>query len=106
MIDGRVKMKAEAKSLRFLGESNKLSVPFFQRRYVWDEENWGELVENLENSEVTPFLGSLILKEQSGNEFSVIDGQQRLTALLAAIHGIKVKDKTYHERNIKISFNP
>ena len=81
MIDGRVKMKAEAKSLRFLGESNKLSVPFFQRRYVWDEENWGELVENLENSEVTPFLGSLILKEQSGNEFSVIDGQQRLTTI-------------------------
>ena len=74
-------MKAEAKSLRFLGESNKLSVPFFQRRYVWTEDNWIELIESIENTEVTPFLGSLILKEQSGNEFSVIDGQQRLTTI-------------------------
>ena len=77
----RLKMKAEAKSLRFLGESNKLSVPFFQRRYVWTEDNWIELIESIENTEVTPFLGSLILKEQSGNEFSVIDGQQRLTTI-------------------------
>ena len=36
----------------------------------------------------------------------VIDGQQRLTALLAAIEGVKVKDKNYKERNVRISFNP
>ena len=36
----------------------------------------------------------------------VIDGQQRLTALLAAILGIQIKDKNYNERFIKISFNP
>lgn len=74
-------MKAEAKSLRFLGESNKLSVPFFQRHYVWSKENWEELLNSLEGTDVTPFLGSLILKELSGNEFSVIDGQQRLTTV-------------------------
>lgn len=74
-------MKAEAKSLRFLGESNKLSVPFFQRHYVWSKENWEELLNGLENTDVTPFLGSLILKELSGNEFSIIDGQQRLTTV-------------------------
>lgn len=36
----------------------------------------------------------------------VIDGQQRLTALLASMCGIKVKDKNYTERMIRISFNP
>lgn len=36
----------------------------------------------------------------------VIDGQQRLTALLGAIYGIKVKDKDYNEKNIRISYNP
>lgn len=36
----------------------------------------------------------------------VIDGQQRLTALLAAIYGVTIKDKNYNERTIKISFNP
>ena len=74
-------MKAEAKSLRFLGESNKLSVPFFQRHYVWSEGNWEELLSSLESTDITPFLGSLILKELSGNEFSIIDGQQRLTTV-------------------------
>ncbi len=74
-------MKAEAKSLRFLGESNKLSVPFFQRHYVWTKGNWEELLNSLESTDITPFLGSLILKELSGNEFSIIDGQQRLTTI-------------------------
>ena len=36
----------------------------------------------------------------------VIDGQQRLTALLAAIKGIEVKDKNYKYRSIRISYNP
>lgn len=74
-------MKAEAKSLRFLGESNKLSVPFFQRHYVWTKGNWEELLNSLESTDITPFLGSLILKELCGNEFSIIDGQQRLTTI-------------------------
>jgi len=36
----------------------------------------------------------------------VIDGQQRLTALLAAMEGVAIKDKNYKERTIKIAFNP
>ena len=36
----------------------------------------------------------------------VIDGQQRLTALLAAMYGVTIKDKNYKERKIRISFNP
>jgi len=78
-------MKAEAKSLRFLGESpQKLTIPFFQRHYVWKKENWEELLESLEGLEVKPFLGSIILKMTnsiSPSEASIIDGQQRLTTL-------------------------
>lgn len=81
-------MKAEAKSLKFLGESphdQKLVVPFFQRRYIWDESNWKELYETLDNSEVKPYLGSIILKESNIvngiSESIIIDGQQRLTTL-------------------------
>lgn len=36
----------------------------------------------------------------------VIDGQQRLTALVAAMYGVKVKDKNYSEHEIRISYNP
>ena len=36
----------------------------------------------------------------------VIDGQQRLTALVAAMYAVKVKDKNFVDREIKISYNP
>lgn len=74
-------MKAEDKSLRFLGEEKQLTVPFFQRRYVWTEENWAELLQSFEDTTVKPFLGSIILKELSSKESSVVDGQQRLTTI-------------------------
>ena len=79
------KMRAEAKSLRFLGESpQKLSIPFFQRGYVWGEANWEELLNSLKGEASKPFLGSIIIKKvdcDNPTEAQVIDGQQRLTTL-------------------------
>ncbi len=78
-------MKAEAKSLRFLGEDpRKLEVPFFQRQYVWRKENWEELITNLIETDGAPFLGSIIIKltnDRNPSRGLIIDGQQRLTTL-------------------------
>lgn len=78
-------MIAEAKSLRFLGEGKKLTVPFFQRTYVWNKNNWEELLNSFDNIDTTPFLGSMILKNitspLSPDEKMIIDGQQRLTTI-------------------------
>lgn len=78
-------MIAEAKSLRFLGEGKKLTVPFFQRTYVWDEDNWEELLNSFDNIDTKPFLGSMILKNITKvlgpEEKMIIDGQQRLTTI-------------------------
>lgn len=78
-------MEAKAKSLRFLGEGKKLTVPFFQRTYVWNEENWEELLNSFDNKDTTPFLGSMILKNITSalgpEEKMIIDGQQRLTTI-------------------------
>ena len=74
-------MKAGAKSLRFLGEGKKLAIPFFQRRYVWEKSNWQELLETFQNRDIMPFLGSIILKEESSKESIIVDGQQRLTTI-------------------------
>jgi hypothetical protein len=79
-------MKAEARDLTFLSTEGIVRIPFFQREYVWDEENWDELLANLGTEGRSHFLGSLILKQQqtqSGapKEVLVIDGQQRLTTL-------------------------
>lgn len=78
-------MKAEAKSLRFLGEGKKLTVPFFQRTYVWNEDNWEELLNSFDDMDTKPFLGSMILKNITKplgpEEKMIIDGQQRLTTI-------------------------
>ena len=78
-------MEAKAKSLRFLGEGKKLTVPFFQRHYVWNEDNWEELLNTFQNEEAVPFLGSLILKQAEHSSFAlnaiIVDGQQRLTTI-------------------------
>lgn len=78
-------MNAQAKSLHFLGDGKQLMVPFFQRHYVWNEDNWAELLSTFENKEDKPFLGSIIIKhiEQSfsSSETIIIDGQQRLTTI-------------------------
>lgn len=78
-------MKGEAKSLDWI-KDKMFEVPFFQRPYVWNEDNWGELWESIKNSKSgeMPFIGSFILQEKPGEQpvkFLVIDGQQRLTTL-------------------------
>lgn len=80
-------MKADAKGLKFLSMEGKIKVPFFQRTYVWTEENWEELLNELLNEKkINNFLGAIILKQlpsASGEpkQLEVIDGQQRLTTL-------------------------
>ncbi len=78
-------MDAKAKSLRFLGECKKLTIPFFQRHYVWTKDNWEELLDSFQNEETIPFLGSIILKQAGRSplesEAIIIDGQQRLTTI-------------------------
>ena len=69
-----------------------LEIPFFQRPYVWGEEQWTRLLEDLEeltNLNKPHFLGSIILKqletsasEDIGDRRLLVDGQQRLTTLL------------------------
>lgn len=79
-------MKAEARSLTFLTNEGSVKIPFFQRAYVWNENNWEDLVSDLLETDKSHFLGSLILKQaevRSGEpkQVFVIDGQQRLTTL-------------------------
>ena len=69
-------------------------IPFFQRAYVWEEENWETFWEHLvneleahqrgENSE--HFIGTIITKQKESKNLSeniveLIDGQQRLTTI-------------------------
>jgi len=73
--------------------SRLLEVPFYQRTYVWDEEQWDRFLADMEFVTKTfkpYFLGSIIFKSgkkpDMWDSFSdcriVIDGQQRLTTLM------------------------
>ena len=73
--------------------STLVEVPFFQRSYVWREDLWGRLLEDMEfvvKTKKPHFLGSIILKEgrkpRQGENFAdcrtIVDGQQRLTTFL------------------------
>lgn len=78
-------MKAYGNSFSIIRNNYLYEIPFFQRRYVWEEENWKELLDSLSDADDCPFLGSIILKENKDSEdnifWTVIDGQQRLTTL-------------------------
>ena len=81
--------------------NRKLVIPFFQRTYVWKEEQWSRLIEDMEYISSTGkeyFLGSIILKSHPtpstgsvGDIRTVIDGQQRLTtiAIFMKVLGLK-----------------
>ena len=73
----------------FVNFNERISIPFFQRAYVWEEPQWERLVTDMKFATRTRkpyFMGSIILKEVRNNDDQVIgqtiiDGQQRLTTL-------------------------
>jgi len=76
-------------------------IPFFQRPYVWSEENWEILWDNVQKihedykNEIKSehFIGTLITKQRTAeilgqNQYDVIDGQQRLTTITILLKAI------------------
>lgn len=66
-----------------IGNGVKYIIPKFQRDYSWDTEHWEELWSDIEslNKEKYHYMGYIVLQRKKDNEYSVIDGQQRLVTL-------------------------
>lgn len=79
-------MEVEARSQKI---SNTLSkgrfiIPDFQREYDWEENEINELLEDLQDvrPDESYFIGHMVFEGKfGGNEFKVIDGQQRITTI-------------------------
>lgn len=95
-------MDANKKSINDILNGNRiLEIPFFQRSYVWKEEQWKRMLSDMERVSETNkeyFMGSLILKQllttasaSSGDRRIVIDGQQRLTTLALLFKALSLK---------------
>lgn len=61
-----------------------------QRKYVWTQNNWNEMYEDIklvyEEKSSDHFIGSIVLKKEPSragikHQFSVIDGQQRISTI-------------------------
>ncbi len=101
--------------------TGRIGLPDLQRPFVWKDNKVRELYDSMIKGYP---IGYIMLWESPADYESkknsigvnvktyvepkelVIDGQQRLTALVASMYGVKVKDKNFTEREIKISFNP
>ena len=101
-------------------KNGRIGLPDLQRPFVWKDSKVRELLDSMMKGypigyimlwespadyENTNYIGKNEKVFKRPDDL-VIDGQQRLTALLAAMYGITIKDKDYKERKIRISFDP
>ena len=94
-------------------KSGEIAIPEIQRPFVWDATKVRNLLDSLYLGYPVGYLiawrnPSVKLKDGSSSSGKriLIDGQQRVTALMAAILGREVLTKEYQNIRIKIAFNP
>ena len=94
-------------------KSNEIAIPEIQRPFIWSAVKVRDFIDSLYQGYPVGYLiawrnPDVRLKDgsQSTGKRILIDGQQRVTALLAALLGQQVVDRNYKKRNITIAFNP
>ena len=75
--------------VKVLSSCREYNIPSFQRELRWGKQQLLELIRDLSKNSI--FLGNIILKENNGNVFDIIDGQQRITVLLMILDYIRSK---------------
>lgn len=93
--------------------SGEIAIPEIQRPFVWDSSKVRDLMDSLYQGFPIGYIiawrnPNVRLKDGSVSEGKkvLIDGQQRITALTAAILGQYVIDKHYRRVKIRIAFDP
>ncbi len=93
--------------------SDKIAIPELQRPFVWKTSQVRDLMDSLYNGYPVGYLitwqsvgAKLKGGEVAAHQQILIDGQQRVTALRAAIAGQPVVGRRYEKKRIAISFNP
>lgn len=88
-------------------------IPEIQRPFVWKRSQVRDLIDSLYNGYPTGYIitwKNPDVKTKDGGKANgkkvLIDGQQRVTALMAAISGKEVLDDDFNKERIKIAFNP
>ena len=100
-------------SILGLIESGDIAIPEIQRPFVWDSTKVRDLIDSLYHGYPTGYLitwKNPDVKIKGGGvaegKTVLIDGQQRVTALTAALAGKAVLNEDYESKCVKIAFNP
>ena len=94
-------------------QSGEIAIPEIQRPFVWDAAKVRDLMDSLYRGYPIGYLiawrnPNVKLKDGtiSAGKRILIDGQQRVTALMAALLGEQVINKSYRRNRITIAFHP
>lgn len=94
-------------------EAGQFVIPEIQRPFVWKRSQVRDLIDSLYNGYPTGYIITWKNPDVQSKDGSMangkhvlIDGQQRITALMAAISGLEVLDEDFNKGRIKIAFNP
>ena len=94
-------------------EEDKIGLPEMQRPFVWKSVQVRDLIDSLYRGYPIGFIvtwqnpdAALKNGGKGQNKEIIIDGQQRITALKAALEGHKIVDDKYLSKRIYIAFNP
>lgn len=94
-------------------KSGEIAIPEIQRPFVWKPKQVRDLIDSLYTGYPTGYIiisqsPNMRLKDGSLSEGKkiMIDGQQRVTALMTSIMGIEVINSDFERKRIKIAFNP
>jgi hypothetical protein len=94
-------------------KSGEIAIPEIQRPFVWEATKVRNLLDSLYQGFPVGYLiawrnPTVKLKDgtTSAGKRILIDGQQRVTALMASLLGMEVLTKDYERIRIRIAFNP
>src|SRR2546430_3079965 len=94
-------------------KSGEIAIPEIQRPFVWEAAKVRNLLDSLYQGYPVGYLiawrnPTVKLKDgtPSAGKRILIDGQQRVTALMAALLGREVLTKDYNTVRIRIAFHP
>ena len=90
-------LDAKDKTIYNLLNDKLFIIPINQRQYVWDQDNWVDLFEDInlmfEHKVENHFIGSIVLKSENIKDgikehFTIIDGQQRILTITIMVCAI------------------
>ena len=106
-------MQYSVSAILGLIEAQQFVIPEIQRPFVWKRAQVRDLIDSLYNGYPTGYIITWKNPDvqtksgtMAGGKHVLIDGQQRITAIMAAIAGVEVLDEDFNNDRIKIAFNP